>query len=86
MSGLGQGFKGYKMMVGVHGFKGSRVQGSILVAGLHSGCVFTRKASASSALIQNMAQNWQLFGKMGIFYREFLVFDAFMSLTLNVEP
>jgi hypothetical protein len=42
--------------VGVHGFKGSEVQGSILVPGLHLGCVFTRKASASSGQIQNFEQ------------------------------
>ncbi len=31
-----------------------RVQGSSLVPELHLGCVFTRKAPASSGLIQNL--------------------------------
>jgi len=35
-------------MAGVHGFKGSGVQGSILIPGLHLGCVFTIKASVLS--------------------------------------
>jgi hypothetical protein len=60
-----------KEKVGVHGFKGSGVQGSILVPGLHLGCVFTRKASASSGLIQNLEPNWQLLGKMSIFNEDF---------------
>jgi len=55
-----------KNNLGVHGFKGSGVQGSILVPALHLGCVFTRKASVSSVLIQNMKLNWQLLGKMNI--------------------
>ena len=56
-------------LVGVHGFKGSgfKVQGSILVSGLHLGCVFARKTSASSDLIQNLEPNWHLFEKMSIF-------------------
>jgi len=37
---------------GVHGFKGSGVQGCIIVHRLHLGCVFTRKAPASAGLIQ----------------------------------
>jgi hypothetical protein len=41
-------FKSIELLVSVHGFKGSGVQGYILVAGLHLGCVFTRKASALS--------------------------------------
>jgi hypothetical protein len=60
-----------KEKVGFHGFKGSGVQGSILVPGLHLGCVFTRKASASSGLIQNLEPNWQLLGKMSIFNEDF---------------
>jgi hypothetical protein len=47
--------------------QGSRVQGSILVHGVHLGSVFMRKASASSGLIQNLELNWQLLGKMSIF-------------------
>jgi hypothetical protein len=42
--------------VSVHGFKGSGVQGCILVPELHLGCVFARKASASSDLIQNLEE------------------------------
>jgi hypothetical protein len=34
--------------VGVHGLKGSEVQGSVFVPGLHLECVFMRKASCSS--------------------------------------
>jgi len=55
-----------KNKVGVYGFKGSGVQGSILVPGLHLGCIFTKKASVSSVLIQNLKLNWQLLGKMNI--------------------
>ena len=47
-------------------FKGSGVQGYILVPGLHIGCVFTTKASASSGLIQNLEPIWQLFKGMSI--------------------
>ena len=36
---------GIERPAGVYGFKGSGVQGSILVPGLYLGCVFTRKAS-----------------------------------------
>ena len=71
--------------VGVHRFKGSRVQGSILVPGLHLGCVFTRKASAASGLIQNLELNWQLFGKMNIFNEDIGASIPSLSLTLNVE-
>ncbi len=73
-------------MVGVHGFKGSGVQGSILVPGLHLGCIFTRKASTSSGLIQNLEPNWQLLGKMSIFNDDFGSSMPSLSLTLNVEP
>ena len=73
-------------MVGVHGFKGSGVQGSILVPGLHLGCIFTRKASASSGLIQNLEPNWQLLGKMSIFNDDFGSSMPSLPLTLNVEP
>jgi hypothetical protein len=34
------------------------IQDSILVPELHLGCVFTKKASASSGLIQNLEPNW----------------------------
>jgi hypothetical protein len=72
--------------VGVHGFKGSGVQGFILVTGLHLRCVFTRKASALSGLIQNLEPNWQLFDKMSIFNEEFGFLMPSLSLTLNAEP
>ena len=75
-----------KILVGVHGFKGSGVQGSILVPGLHLGCVFTRKASISSGLIQNLKPNWQLLGKMNICNEDFGSSMPSLSLTLNVEP
>ena len=42
-------------------------RGSILVHRRAFGCVFTRKPSASSGLIQNLEPNWLLFGKMSIF-------------------
>ena len=64
-------FSGVSIIVGVHGFKGSGVQGSILISGLHLGCVFTIKASVSSALIQNLKPNWQLLGKMNICNEDF---------------
>jgi len=68
------------VFVGIHGFKGSGVQGSILITGLHLGCVFTRKASASSGLIQNLQPKWQLFGKNEYFWRGLRVFNAFFVL------
>ena len=76
-----------RIIVGVHGFKGSApplatevaslikkvtlalrshirgVQGSILVPGLRLGCVFMRKASVSSGLIQNLEQIGNYLGK-----------------------
>jgi len=64
-------FKSLIKTVSVHGFKGSWVQGSMLVLGMHLGSVFIRKASASSALIQNLEPNWQLLGKMSIFNTAF---------------
>ncbi len=72
--------------VGVHGFKGSGVQGSILIPGLYLGCVFTRKASVLSGLIQYLKPNWQLFWKMNIFVENFWSLMPSLSLTLNVEP
>ena len=50
------------------------------------GCLFTRKASASSGLIQNLEPNWLLFGKMSIFNEDFGSLMPSLSLTLNVEP
>jgi hypothetical protein len=73
------------MMVTVHGFKGSGVQGLILVHGTHLGSVFIRKASASSGPIQNLELNWQLLGEMRIFNEDFGCSIPFLSLTLNVE-
>jgi len=75
-----------RIMVTVHGFKGSEVQGSILVPGLDLGYVFTKKASALSGLIQNLEPNWQLFGIMRIFNEGFRSSMTSLSLTLNVEP
>ena len=74
------------IIAGVHGFKGSGVQRCIIVPGLHLGCVFTGKASASSGLIQNLEPNWQLFEKMCIFNGDFGSLMPSLSLTLNVEP
>jgi len=74
------------LLVGAHGFKGSGVQGSILVPVLHLECVFTRKASSSSGLIQNLEPNWQLLGKMSISNEDFWSSMPSLSLTLNVEP
>jgi hypothetical protein len=67
-------------IVGVHGFKGSGVQGYIFVPKLDLGCVFTRKASASSDLIQDLEPNWHLFGKMSIFNEDFGSLNAFFVL------
>ncbi len=75
-----------RSQVGVQGFKGSGVQGSILVLGLHLGCVFTRKASVSSGLFQNLEPNRQLFGEISIFDEDFGSSMPSLSLTLNVEP
>ena len=66
--------------------QGSGVQGFIRVPGLHLGCVFRRKASASSGLIQNLEQNWQLFRKMSIYNKDFGSLMPSLSLTQNVEP
>jgi len=62
------------------------VQGSILVPRLYLACVFTREGSASSGSIQNLESNWQLFGKMSVFYEDFGPSIPSLSLTLNVEP
>ncbi len=61
------GSRRVELIISVHGFKGSGVQGCILVPGLQIGCVFTTKASASSGLIQNLEPNWQLFKGISIF-------------------
>jgi hypothetical protein len=71
---------------GVHGFKGSGVQSSILFPGLHLGCIFTAKASSSSGIIQNLEPNWQLLGKMSLFKEALGSSVPSLSLTLNVEP
>jgi hypothetical protein len=77
---------GIKKEEGVHGFKGSRVQSSIFVPGLHLRCVFAGKASASSGLIQNLEPNRPLFGEISIFDEGFGSSMQSLSLTLNVEP
>jgi hypothetical protein len=64
----------------------SRVQGSILVTGLHLRRVITRKASVSSGLIQNLKLNWQLLVKMNGCNEGFGSAMPSLSLTLNVEP
>jgi hypothetical protein len=69
--------------VRVHGFKGSGVQGCILVPGLDLGCVFTRKASASPDLIQNFGVKSAIIWEMSIFNEDY---GPSLSLTLNVEP
>jgi hypothetical protein len=64
--------KSIELLVSVQGFKGSGAQGCILVPGLHVGCVFTRKASALSGLIQNLEPpKGQLFEEMSIFNENF---------------
>ena len=45
---------------GAVGDQGSGVQSSILFPGLHSECICTTKASASSGVIQYLEPNWQL--------------------------
>ena len=72
----------FRCFVTVHGFKGSGVQGSILVHEVHLDSVFIRKASASSRPIQNLELNWQLFGKMSIFNDDFGSSIPSLSLTL----
>ena len=71
--------------VTVHRFKGSGVQGSFLVHGVHLGSIFISKASASSGAIQNLELNWQLLGKMTVFNEVFGSSIPSLSLTLNVE-
>ena len=73
LSGLGFGVQGSKV-------QGSGFKGCIITPGLHLGCIFTRKASASSGLFQNLELNRQLFGKMSIFNEHFRSFNAFFVL------
>ena len=74
-------------LVGVHGFKGSTVQGSILVPGMHLECrIYDTKASALSGLIQNLGPPWQLFGKMSIFNQDFRSLMPSLSLTPWPRP
>ena len=73
-------------MVGVHGFKGSEVQGSIFVPGLHLERVFIRKTSSSTDLIQNLEPNLQLLWKMTMFNEDFGSSMPSLPLTLNLEP
>ena len=70
----------------VHGFKGSGVQGSILLPGLHLRRVITRKASVSSGLIQDLKLTWQLLWKMNLCNEDFGSAMPCLSLTLSVEP
>jgi hypothetical protein len=55
-------------------------RGSIFVPGLHLGCVFTRRASASSGLIQKLEPNLAIIWKNEYFYRVPRVFKAFFFL------
>ena len=72
-------------LVGVHGFKGSAVQGSILVPGMHLECrIYDTKASALSGLIQNLGPPWQLFWKISISNQDFRSLMPSLSLTLNL--
>jgi hypothetical protein len=80
------GSRRVELLVSVHGFIGSGVQGCIFIHRLHIRCVFTTKASASSGLIQNLKPNWQLFKGMSIFNEDFWSLMPSLSLTLNVEP
>lgn len=70
--------------VGVHGFKGFEVQGSILVPELDLECVFTKKTSSSSGLIQNWEPNWQLLRAGEEIEQEF--YQRFCSLLLLFSP
>jgi hypothetical protein len=67
---------------GVQMFRGSRVQGCMLIGGLHGGCVFKIEASASPGLIRNLEPNWQLFGKMSIVNEDF----GFLMPSLSLTP
>jgi hypothetical protein len=62
--------------------RGSRLVESLAII-FDLGYVFTTKASASSGLIQNLEPNWQLFGKISIFYEDFGSLMPF--LVLNPE-
>jgi hypothetical protein len=66
--------------VGVHGFKGSEVQGSIFIPGLRLERVFMKKASSSTGLIQNLEPNWQLLEKMTMFNEGFGCSMPFFAL------
>ena len=72
-----------KKTVTVHGFKGSEVQGSILIPGLHLECVFTGRGSFLAALIRNLESNRQLHGKISICNEDFGSSMPSLSLTLN---
>ena len=61
-------------------------RGFILAPVLHLGCVFTKKAVASSGLLQNLGPNWQLLEKMRIINQDFRSLMPSLSLTLNLEP
>jgi hypothetical protein len=75
-----------ELNTGVHGFKGSEVQGSIFVPGLCLERVFMKKASCSTDLIQNFEPNWQLFEKITMFNENFGYSKPSLPLTQNVEP
>ena len=75
-----------RSFVGVHGFKGSEVQGSIFVPGVHLERVFIGKTSSSTGLIKNLEPNFQLLWEMTMFNEDFGSSMPSLSLTLNVEP
>ena len=50
----------------VHGFKGSGVQGFILIFGLHLECVLTGRESSLPDLIRSLEPNRQLLGKEAV--------------------
>ncbi len=64
----------------VHKFKDSGIQDCILDSGGHLECLFKKKASASSGLIQNLELNWQLFRGKSIFYADL---ESLMLYLLN---
>ena len=72
--------------VAVHGFKGSEVQGSVLVPVSILEAYLCEKRSASSLPIWKLPAHWQLRGKASIYCKDFGSSILSLSLTLNVEP
>ena len=61
-------------------------RGSILVPGLHLGCVFTIKASASIRPNPKFRAELAIIWGNEHFYEDFESLMSSLSLTLNVEP